>query len=65
MIVWRNRRRLLQRIRMHAVFERFAADYVEIRQSIVVVVEPDATRAGAFQQRSKFLCSEAVGELNP
>jgi hypothetical protein len=43
MIVRSDGRRLLQRVRMHALLERLAADYVEIRQTVVVVVEPDAT----------------------
>ena len=64
MVVRRSRGRLLERIRMHAVFQRLAADHVEIGQSVVVVIEPDAAGAGAFEQRAEFLRAEAVGELN-
>ncbi len=64
MVVRRSRGRLLQRVRMHAVFQRLAADHVEIGQSVVVVVEPDAAGAGAFEQRAELLRAEAVRELN-
>ena len=57
-------RLLLQRIRMHARFQRLAAGDVEIEQPIVVVVEPDAAAARAFQQRSQLLRAEAVRELD-
>ena len=55
---------MLQGIRMHSIFKRLAADNVKIGESVVVVIEPDASGAGAFQQRSEFLGTEAVGELD-
>src|SRR3954469_168706 len=63
-IVWRNRGRLLQRIRMDGGFERLARRDVEIREAVVVVVEPNAAGARAFEQGSQPLRAEAVGELN-
>ena len=64
MVVRRRRGRLLQRIRMHRIFKRLTADHVEIRQTVVVVVEPDTAGAGAFKQRAELLGTEAVGELD-
>ncbi len=64
MIVRRDCRGLLQRVRMHSLFERLPTDHVKIGQSIIVIVEPDAARAGAFEQRSQFLRAEAVRELD-
>ena len=49
---------------MDAVFEGLSAGDVQIGKSVVVVVEPDATRTGAFEKRTEFLRSEAVRELN-
>ncbi len=49
---------------MHRVIERTAVDDVEIGQAIVVVVEPDAAGAGAFEQRSQLRRTEAVREVD-
>ena len=64
MIVRRSGGRLLERIRMHPLFQRLAAGHVEIREAVIVVIEPDAAGAGAFQQRAQLLRAETVRELN-
>ena len=46
------------------IFKRLTADYVEVGKSVIVVIEPDAAGAGAFQQRTELLGAEAVGELD-
>ena len=55
MVVRRRRGGLPQRIGMHSLLERDAADHIEIRQAVVVVIEPDGAAAGAFEQRPEFL----------
>ena len=50
---------------MHPLLQRSPAYNIKVKQSVVVVVEPDASRAGAFQQRAEFLCPEAVSERIP
>ena len=50
MIVRRNGRLLFQRVRMHRIIERPAVRDIEIGHTIVVVVEPDTARAGAFEK---------------
>ena len=64
MIVRRGNRLVLQRIRMHGIIERPAIHDVEIRQTVVVVVEPHAARARAFQQRTKLPRPKAVREID-
>ena len=49
---------------MHRVVQRPAIHDVERRQSRIVVVEPDASRAGAFQQRAQLLRPEAVRKVD-
>ena len=64
MIVGRSRRRLASADKDACLFQRLAADHVEVGQAVVVVVEPDAAGAGAFEQRAELLRAEAVRELN-
>ena len=46
------------------VVERPAVDHVEVGQAVVVVVEPDAARAGAFEQRTQLARAKAVREVD-
>ncbi len=64
MIVRSCLRRFAQRVRMDIVAQRLAGCDVEVRQAVVVVVEPDAAGAGAFEQRAQLARAEAVGELD-
>ena len=49
---------------MHRIVERPAVHNVKRRPPRVVVVEPDAARAGALQQRSQLGRPEAVRKIN-
>ena len=49
---------------MHGIVQRASVDHVERLQAGVVVVEPDASGAGAFQQRSQLPRPEAVREVD-
>ena len=64
-MVGRSGRKLLQRIWMDSLVQRLAACDVEIRESVIVEIEPDAAGTRALQQRSQFLRPETVGELDP
>ena len=51
-----------QRVGMHPLPQRPAAHHVKVRLTVVVVVEPHAPGAGAFQQRAQFFRSEGMRE---
>ena len=64
MIVRRRLRRLTERIRMDVIAQRPAVSHVEIRQPVIVVVEPDTARASTFEQRAQLARAEGVRKLD-
>jgi len=52
MIVGRRNRLLSEREGMGCVIERPSVGNVQVKKSIIVVIEPDAAGAGSFEKRA-------------
>ena len=64
MVVGRRNRLLSEREGVGCVIERPSVGDVQVKKSIVVVIEPDAARAGSFEERAELRRAEAVREID-